>query len=647
MIAGIFIRNYKCYSNINFIPFVNLTLDKLNVFVGENGIGKSSILESLNCILNEINPRNWETTLGQKRDRTYIGPVFLIKKSEMQETKQINAISDAFWKTNFVEYNNSDSTKAFVKWRDKLAGTIQVDDYYLICIGKDSLGNILLTTTFHKKITDQTKWQGVSKEYISNLFNKILSLYSYIYIPVENRISDVLNLQASEMQGLMDKSVVDEIKTLLSSKEHEAKEAGKKNSIVDLINLSLDKYIAEINSNVPVGYKFEAKGTNKKTIKPNDILNAILSEYFSIRPLTKDGKHIKSLSSGQQRLALMDIAATMLSTTSKKNKKIILAIDEPESSLEASNRFEQFSRLVEISEERNHQVLLTTHWYGLLLRPSKAQLNFVSKTEESPEIRNYSMRSLYDERRHFPDSIEMKSYFDLMSSMLSLLKKGKHNWLICEGYEDSVYLNLYLKPILNNTYILPFNGSGNVKKLFQFLSVPFSDKGEQKSIVGRVMCLIDTDEKSLITIQGYKASKYANKLAFNRLSFDRDKMCASLVSVANTNATNTEIEDLLDPEIMWEAISNLRNNDDTLDKFMKEYSYKEDIEYTDLTKNIGFLEKTSKKAYEKFDDFKLYLHEETFKKQLADEYFAVATNKHNPGYKVMPWMDEIVKYFNE
>jgi predicted ATPase len=43
---------------------------------------------------------------------------------------------------------------------------------------------------------------------------------------------------------------------------------------------------------------------------------------------------------------------------------LIIAI-EPESSLHISNFYEQFEELIEIAKE-NHQVLITTHWYGFL-----------------------------------------------------------------------------------------------------------------------------------------------------------------------------------------------------------------------------------------------------------------------------------------
>ncbi len=621
--------------------------EKLSIFIGENGIGKSSILESLDCLLNEVDPKFWDTTLGQRKDRTYICPIFLIKKTDFITSPEEEKISDAFWNLDPKKISNPDYFTAFAEWRDELEKNINRDDYLLFCIGKDRTGNVVLTSTIHKHILNQTRRYGVSKERVTKLFEKILSHYTYVYIPIESSISDILNLQAREMQALMDKSVTNEIVSLLSRKLYDSNSNtrnNRKSSIVDLINSNLDEYINGINTNLLDGYKFEPKGTNKKTVKPNDILSSILKEYFSIRPLTKDGKHINSLSSGQQRLALMDVAMTLLSTN-QMNKQVILAIDEPENSLDSAHRFSQFSRLTELSEKYDHQLLLTTHWYGLLLRPSEGRLHFVSENgDNAPKLNSYPLANLYDNRRHFPDSIEMKSYFDLMSSMLAILKASNTNWIICEGYEDALYLNLYLRDKVENLHILPFNGCGNVKKLFRFLDVPFSDPDELAKIKGKILCLIDTDEKSLVQIQGYKASKYKKKLRFDRILLERENDKSCLISIANNTATNTEIEDLLEPEITWIALQEIAKYDLKLSEFLSEYSFQPNTEHSDLTKEIPFMKKDTMSAYQKFDDLRNYLASEDIKKELAYHYCKIASSENH--LSEPKWIKEIVEHFD-
>lgn len=642
MIVGLFVRNYKCYKNLNFIPFSESPRESLNVFIGSNGSGKSSILEAINCIMNEVDPKTWETTVSQKKDRTYIAPVFLIPKISFPCTSQYDAISDAFWNTDFSTSSHSDATAQFIAWRKELSLKVNKEDYYLICIGKNYGGNVLLTSTFHEKIFNQTRRFGVSRSVIGELFKKILLNYSYIYIPVENRISDVLSLQASEMQGLMDKSVVSEIKGILSAKEH-GREGERKESVVDLINKKLDEYLEEINLCLSHGYKFVAQGAKKKTIKPADILKVVVSEYFGVRPLTKDAKHIKSLSSGQQRLALIDVASTLLLSEAEKNRSVILAIDEPESSLEDANRFKQFSRLVEIGERSDHQVLLTTHWYGLLLRPSKGRLSYVSSSNEVPDVKGFSLENLYDQRRKFPDSMEMKSYFDLMSSMLSLLKQEEFNWIICEGYEDSLYLKHHLEGRIDNLHILPFNGCGNVKKLYGFLSVPFSDKKELSEIKGKVYCLIDNDEKNVITIPTYSASLFGGKLRFERLLLNRESWEADVISVANPNATNTCIEDVLDPEVMWGAFNLISQRKEEFSDLLDGFSFNPDVPYVDITKRVSFMRKETVAAYEKIDKIQSVASNDSFKRALAVAYVEVGVEMDKK--RSLPWVERIVDFF--
>ncbi len=51
MITGIFLRYIKTYRGYNYIPL--LSDDRFCGLVGDNGIGKSSILEALDALFND------------------------------------------------------------------------------------------------------------------------------------------------------------------------------------------------------------------------------------------------------------------------------------------------------------------------------------------------------------------------------------------------------------------------------------------------------------------------------------------------------------------------------------------------------------------------------------------------------------------
>lgn len=79
MIIGLFLRHYKIYNNVNFIPVAHSTDSGLSLFVGNNGVGKSSILEALNTFFNN---GYWNKSKKEKNDQTFLCPCVLINKDE-------------------------------------------------------------------------------------------------------------------------------------------------------------------------------------------------------------------------------------------------------------------------------------------------------------------------------------------------------------------------------------------------------------------------------------------------------------------------------------------------------------------------------------------------------------------------------------
>ncbi len=48
MIVGLLCRHYKIYQGLNFIPICNDYENPFTLFIGNNAVGKSSVLEGLN-----------------------------------------------------------------------------------------------------------------------------------------------------------------------------------------------------------------------------------------------------------------------------------------------------------------------------------------------------------------------------------------------------------------------------------------------------------------------------------------------------------------------------------------------------------------------------------------------------------------------
>lgn len=638
MIVGVFLRNYKAYSNLNFVPLVQSQKNNLSVFIGPNGSGKSSVLEALDSVFNS---RDWNVSLNQKKLDSSVCPVFLIAKSELQNSKA-ELISNFFWNLELPNSNTSSAVADFIAFRDGLKLDVDVDEMLLIPVGITYERKTLFTSTFDKQLFNHIRPKGCARSDLEKIRLQVFALYSYIYIPIDLSPSEVLSLQAREMQGFMDKSVVDEIRNLFEGKG--ASGIGRKlnKSIVGTINERLSEYISSINNAMGEGYEFGLKSTAKKTVKANDFVGVVLNEFFIKRPLTKEGKEIKKLSSGEQRLALTDLAYSFLSRNTEKSKKIFLAIDEPEASLQNSLCLEQFKKLFEIGSKFGHQVAITTHWYGLLITTANGYLHCVEpKRSGAPSINTLKLYRLHEERRSFPNQVEMKSFFDLISSMLSIIKSKKHNWIICEGFDDVCYLKAHLELDESDTTIIPLNGCGNVVKVFKFLRVPFEDKKENSMIKGRILCITDSDSQDLIRVTDFDSNSVGRKLDLWRWQVPLKVESADLVNTRSNAVAPTAVEDCLSASAYYRAVTVVAERDSDLKVMLTHFEESTNAELS-LLRELGFLQPKGTKGHRLKSDLIDRLSSDVNKHAVAEAYLETITQ----GERSLVWSDKIHEFFN-
>lgn len=98
MIIGLILKNYKAYREPVYIPLSNG--ENFTGIIGENGAGKSSVLESLNTFFNDY-PWQCNEISGSATMAGYIVPLFLIRKEEIKNLPNITLItllSKELWK---------------------------------------------------------------------------------------------------------------------------------------------------------------------------------------------------------------------------------------------------------------------------------------------------------------------------------------------------------------------------------------------------------------------------------------------------------------------------------------------------------------------------------------------------------------------
>jgi AAA15 family ATPase/GTPase len=81
MIIRVFLRHFKIYKGANYIPFGTKNIENLNLFIGQNGAGKRSILEALDTYFNQTE-FIFHTT--EKKTEAFVAPLFYIPKEDLE-----------------------------------------------------------------------------------------------------------------------------------------------------------------------------------------------------------------------------------------------------------------------------------------------------------------------------------------------------------------------------------------------------------------------------------------------------------------------------------------------------------------------------------------------------------------------------------
>lgn len=648
MIVGMFLRHYKTYNGIHFIP-VTIS-DNFSVYFGANGIGKSSILEALDSF---FNGRQWNINKMAKShgfketNMPYIVPIFLIKldllpentKEEKAIREKILKLSECFWNIGRkdIKGNLYNGIIDFFDFRDDiLKEKYSQNEYCLLLVGKNpdeyiSFGpfhyqDSFLYAILNKEFSGDKGKDGEVQENYGSIVKYILDRYNYIYIPSDIDVQSYTKLENQDMQKLMHKDIQNEIKSAITQ------------SKLDDINSSLKNFVDGI-SNELKDYEYRRPTDGTSNIVMSDLVSKIIEAYFSIRVLSKKNKDkfitVAELSSGEKRLALVDLAYAFLNEREKHDKKIILAIDEPEVSLHISACFEQFEKLRKIANNA-HQVIITTHWYGFLPIVNAGFAHSVYKKEDDIVFKTYSLEkfqeeitiSRREEKGKLPYDIYLKSTNDLVQSIVASLRAEKfYNYVLCEGSSDSVYLKYYLAKYIedNNLRILPLGGCKEVLRIMKNISIIAADKNAE--IKGKIIGLVDTDTQYMEA-----DIKETNRLYFKRLFYDDLEDDIKLLGPNDNRIKETQIEHVLDPYLFLQTIKTYRN--DTISDIITDAKFNQ---MANCSWNVIDFTENERKEVKKF----FALDENHKKVEFAENYIKIAGELKS---SKIPWaFQEIIK----
>ncbi len=636
MIVSLFIRNYKVYQNINYIPISNS--EKFCTLLGDNGVGKSSVLEALDSF---FNGKAWNLNIivrqrGTSTRNPYIAPVILIKKEGYNgDTILLEQLSQYLWSVD-VDQINSSNRAHFDKFKDdreSLSSKINADDYYLVSVGLEN-DHKFNTAIFTKDKIKEFAFGNLAmsdnelEENLSKIYESIKNNIDYIYIPREIDPESFTLLERREIQVLMGEKLSEVLSRVIPQAR------------IDEINVGLRNFIESVSAELGE-YSYRTPTQRQQNLRKNDLYSLIINAFFNIRKLHKqhddDWLELSSLSSGEKQKAITEVAYSFLDNHPESGKKIVFCIDEPESSLHLSACYDQFARLYQMST-KCLQGIFATHWYGFLPVIPNGYVNVISKNNgehlyDTIDLSNYReeiRRQSSQTRGSLPIDIRLKSVNDFVQSIVSsVLKEEPYNWLICEGSSEKIYFEKYFSDLIreNKLRIIPVGGAKEVKKIYERLISPFEEYNNQ--INGKVYCLLDTDAQ-LLTFPTRNHPKIMCKRLLNNLTSRQ----TTLVDVSSGMVSPaTEIENCLDSKTYYNTLLFFKvNGISSLDFLDEELSFNE----VDNS-HFAFDFRPSEKTF--IDSF---FDEENHKYEFAIKYSELLPED----YIIPSWLEEIKTFFS-
>jgi predicted ATP-dependent endonuclease of OLD family len=562
MIIGAIIRTFKTYRGINYVP---LTYGQnFCGIVGNNGIGKSSVLEALDCFFNN---KPWNYNISTKKSgmittRPHIVPIFLLDKNDISPSNIDIAtkLSDYVWslEEGDVLTQNHPQYKIFREQLEVIKREYSKEHSLLLPLGIsfDGIPNLsffnskklgeLFVTNFDKSL------QQIADEELKQfepLLIELKSLIEFIYIPKDIDPEVFTQLETKEIQSLMGETL------------HEIVEKCVPTSKISEINTSLNTFIDSL-SQILESYSFRTVSERQVNLRKYDVYKLIVEAYFKIRKLhKKEGTNwleMSVLSSGEKQKAIIELAYHFLKSYRTDTQKIILAIDEPESSLHMSACYDQFSRLHEISRLCK-QLIFTTHWYGFIPTIEDGCVSLISKREgvhafdliSVSSYRESIKQTIRTSKGKLPYDVRLKSINDFVQSVItSILTNEPYNWLICEGSSEKIYFEKYFSDIKaqKKLRIIPVGGATEIKRIYKNLQVAYEDF--KSEIQGRVILISDTDAE----LVSYPVGNDNQLLCYRIVNIPNERKTKLVKIDSNPVSPKTEIEDALNGKLFYETL---------------------------------------------------------------------------------------------
>lgn len=370
---------------IGFKKFRNFYIEfnkNMNILVGENEAGKSTILEAINIVLNQFY-KNIDKSII--KDLINIDNVIEFKKNPSIETLpkiQIQIKLELDESNNKYEYfgeNNLEENEEY---------GILFECYF----DKDSYGDML---------EDKINQEEIPYEYYTMTWTTFQgSAYKVMKKPLKSIIIDTSTIDSSNSFNYYNKMLFNSIYNDIDKLE-----------IKNAVRVGLNKVIKENINEFDTNRYF---GINNKKV----IFESIISVFENDIPLENKGKGIENL------------IKTKIALNKSKTKLDLVMIEEPENHLCHSNLLKMLEQIKEQVE--NNQIIITTHNNLIASRLNLRNVIWIDKEKSE------SLGDIDSKISKFFEKVDNNNFLQLLLAKKVILVEGATEYLLIPSIYEKV-----------------------------------------------------------------------------------------------------------------------------------------------------------------------------------------------------------------
>lgn len=514
-ITSFLIKNFRGYKETTITP-----INKLTTFVGQNDIGKSTVLEALDIFFNDgkniIKMDKYDINVNSDSNETVIGVTFSNVPSELI----VDSTVATSLKEEYLLNVNGELEIHKVYRNGSLKETLIIANYPTsdLCVDlhKKNITQLKeIVDVNNITVSDRRKSSLLRKAIFSCLQNPVLETKSIeiaaeggkqIWTSLKNYIPVYELFQSDRKNHDQDSEIQSPIKVLIS-------EILKSESIAE----PLEKAYMEVEDSTKALVELTIEKLNEMNPELAKELNAKFEEpswekAFKFSLDTEDHIPVNKRGSGARRLILLNFfrAEAERRKSERGVPNIIYAFEEPETSQHPKHQQVLIDAFLEMINSDVNQVLLTTHSPSIAKMLPVESLRLITRNDSGETIIKTPEEGIFEEVVEALGISPSIQVTNAKTVSLAICVEGKNDISFLKSVNKKTSFNSIIDIESEQVIILPMGGS-----TLQFW---VNDNYLEKLDVSQLH-IYDSDIGSN---NPYKYSKYVNQIntRSNSLAFE-------------------------------------------------------------------------------------------------------------------------------